>query len=639
MAWFGNDGTSYIPSRQLGRGGEGTVYDLQSHTGLVAKIYNEPPSQQLQHKLQRMVAIRSIHLDRYAAWPSHILQDFDGNMVGFVMRNLSGYVPLHHVFSPMDRKKMFPDKGYNFLVHVARNLATAFFRLHEAGLVVGDVNEGNILVSANGMVAFIDCDSFQVQDGNTYFYCEVGVPRYTPPELLRRKSFEKVVRTTNTDCFSMAVLLFQLLFLGRHPFAGRNTSSADMDEETAIRLGHFAYSLTTEKRKLTPPPDSLSFADMPPEVKALFHQAFETAERPTPQQWIPVLDNMLGQIATCSLSALHTYPASFPECPWCAFRKQKGIIYFLDDSYIQANAALGNLEHFISTFQAQPLQGNKWVQPALPRLKGHVAVSVRTGLRWRYTVSLVLLLVAFAGSFIHWSCLYGGIAASIIVFRFSPWAKKLRREKNKLRAAGRDAFARLHQMITEYETPNDLTAGNAALANLTQFIASYRNLPAELEHRYNALEEVLYNEQLDDYLRQFYIEDHTIPSISTARKRTLIENGIRNASHIPRLATRKVPGIGPAYEQKLYDWRRQMSAGFVYIPDNYRLRQAREKALEEVTPIRHQLAQKIRTEYQSYNFFRLNISNRSEALRRNAEQQFIKCHQAMADAREIDKWM
>jgi DNA-binding helix-hairpin-helix protein with protein kinase domain len=639
MVWYGKDGSTYTLSRQLGRGGEGTVYDLQSHTGLVAKIYNEPPAEQMQQKLGRMLSIRSAHLDSYAAWPTDTLHDVAGHMVGFVMRNLSGYVPLHHVFSPMDRKKMFPDKGYNFLVHVARNLATAFYRLHEAGLVVGDVNEGNILVSANGMVAFIDCDSFQVRDGDEYYYCEVGVPRYTPPEFLRRKSFEKVVRTTNTDCFSMAVLLFQLLFLGRHPFAGRNTSSADMDEETAIRLGHFAYSLNAEKKKLTPPPDSLSFADMPTGVKALFHQAFETQERPAPQQWIPVLDDMLGQIATCSLSALHTYPASFAECPWCAFRKQKGIIYFLDDSYIQANAALGNLEHFISTFQAQPLTGNKWVQPVLPRLKGHLAASVRTGLRWRYTVSLVLLLVAFAGSFIHWSWLYGGIAASIIVFRFSPWAEKLRREKNKLRAAGRDTFARLSQIIAEYETPNDLTLGNAALANLTQLIASYRNLPAELERRYNALEEVLYNEQLDDYLRQFYIEDHTIPSISTARKRTLIENGIRNASHIPRLATRKVPGIGPAYEQKLYDWRRQMSAGFVYIPDNYRLRQAREKALEEVTQLRHQLAQKIRTEYQSYNFFRLNISNRSEALRRNIEQQFIKYHQAIADARAIEKWL
>src|SRR6185437_4759592 len=131
----------------------------------------------------------------------------------------------------------------------------------------------NILISSSGLVAFIDCDSFQVKGSDKYFFCEVGVPRYTPPELLKERSFENITRTINTDGFSLAVLIFQLLFLGRHPFAGKNKLAADFDEETAIRKREFAYSLENKKKKLFPPTDSFSMSNLPDQVVGLFHRA------------------------------------------------------------------------------------------------------------------------------------------------------------------------------------------------------------------------------------------------------------------------------------------------------------------------------------------------------------------------------
>jgi DNA-binding helix-hairpin-helix protein with protein kinase domain len=154
------------------------VYEVYIRPGL--KKYIEPLTEDKIAKLKHMIAMRNAGIEAYAAWPVDLVLDDKNGVCGFVMRKLSGYVPLHMIFSPMDRKKMFPDKGYNFLVHIARNLATAFYKLHEAGLVVGDVNEGNILINASGLVVFIDCDSFQVAGNDTWYYCEVGVPRYTP---------------------------------------------------------------------------------------------------------------------------------------------------------------------------------------------------------------------------------------------------------------------------------------------------------------------------------------------------------------------------------------------------------------------------------------------------------------------------
>src|SRR5947208_1035462 len=191
--FIGKKGT-YTTTRLLGKGGEGTVYEISGQPDLVLKVYNDKLDAAKVRKLELMASFTHAKVKEYAAWPLDTVVDCKGNTVGFVMKKLVNYVPLHMLFSPMDRKKMFPDKGYNFLVHVAKNLASAFYSLHTAGLIIGYVNEGNVLVSNQGMIAFIDCDSFQVQDGNTYFYCEVGVPRYTPPELLEKSSFQNVIR-------------------------------------------------------------------------------------------------------------------------------------------------------------------------------------------------------------------------------------------------------------------------------------------------------------------------------------------------------------------------------------------------------------------------------------------------------------
>src|ERR1035437_662790 len=117
----------YVTGRELGRGGEGTVYEVKNHSSVVLKKYNEPPAQDKVNKLRHMVSMRSPAIEAYAAWPTDLVLDDTEAVCGFVMKKLTGYVPLHMIFNPMDRKKLFPDKGYNFLVHVARNLSTAFF--------------------------------------------------------------------------------------------------------------------------------------------------------------------------------------------------------------------------------------------------------------------------------------------------------------------------------------------------------------------------------------------------------------------------------------------------------------------------------------------------------------------------------
>ena len=95
---------------------------------------------------------------------------------------------------------------------ISMNCAAAFDAIHSKSHVIGDVNQGNVLVSQRGTVFLIDCDSFQVSAHGKLFLCEVGVPQFTPPELQGR-NFRGIQRTANHDRFGLALIIFHLLFM------------------------------------------------------------------------------------------------------------------------------------------------------------------------------------------------------------------------------------------------------------------------------------------------------------------------------------------------------------------------------------------------------------------------------------------
>ncbi len=632
MTYRGSHNEQYITGRELGKGGEGSVYEVQNHSELVLKKYNEPLTAEKIAKLHHMVAIRNAGIEAYAAWPADIVKDDLGTICGFVMKKLTGYVPLHMIFSPMDRKKLFPDKGYNFLVHVARNLTTAFYKLHEAGLVIGDVNEGNILISASGLIAFIDCDSFQVKGEANYFFCEVGVPRYTPPELLKEGSFQQVIRTANTDSFSMAVLIFQLLFLGRHPFAGKNKLAADFDEETAIRKREFAYSLDNKKKKLFPPDNSFSITNLSDDIVALFHRAFEQDARPLPAEWVKALDAQLTDMVTCGVSRLHSYPSKLAECPWCYFQQHRGILYFLDDSYLHATSALGDIESFVNGFSVEKLELKKWDRtPDYTGIKPPpIDKQFYRYRRSKWVGAFALVICAVLSFVFHTTPLLTFISLflSMLVFMYSPWTLRLNTELKKRTSAVEQLKLRLETLIKEYDHPSEVSNYNKGLSLLHKYVHDFRRLPEEFERRKKLMEERIYNEQLDEYLAAFDIESHAIPSFGSTRKTALFNNGIRTAADIAKLYTMKVPGIGPKNLQVLLDWQRQLASGFVYIPDQHRITMRMQEVNNDIAKIKTNLETLIRKEYQSLNYLKLNITNRAAVLERHIIDLSVKAHVA-----------
>ena len=332
VAFVDDTGKRLQLGTELGRGGEGTVFDLPG-TPLAAKIYHRPAEPAKAAKLEAMVRLRVPALSAFSAWPEQRILDPGGTHTwGILLPKVLDHHAIHELYSPADRKIEFPFADWTFLVHVARNCAAAFEAIHAAGHVVGDVNQGGVFVSKQGTITLIDCDSYQIADGARLFTCDVGVPHFTAPEL-QGQSFRGLQRTPQHDAFGLAVLVFHLLFMGRHPFAGRYVGRGDMPVERAIKEGRFAYGLHADRVQMTPPPHSLRLSQVPDDIAGLFERAFRLPAglqaspqaRPTATDWLEALERLKRSIVACPQRRGHTFAAvGTSVCPWCEIASAGG---------------------------------------------------------------------------------------------------------------------------------------------------------------------------------------------------------------------------------------------------------------------------------------------------------------------------
>ena len=218
---YTSSGTPIELGRELGKGGEGSVFEIPALKDQVAKVYHKAPDPKKQAKLGYMAATADAKLLSYVAWPQETLHERRGGpVVGILMPRVSGKAPIHMVYSPAHRRQDYPKVAWDFLLYVARNVAASFEAVHSHGHVLGDVNQNSFMVGRDSKVVLIDSDSFQVDARGTLHLCEVGVSHFTPPELQSLRSFAGFTRTASHDNFGLALLIFHVLFGGRHPFSG-----------------------------------------------------------------------------------------------------------------------------------------------------------------------------------------------------------------------------------------------------------------------------------------------------------------------------------------------------------------------------------------------------------------------------------
>jgi eukaryotic-like serine/threonine-protein kinase len=321
----------YLPSgraielsdSKLGRGAEGAVFRLRDNEDLCAKIYLDPADGTRDRLVAMMRAEpakwggdHAEHL--HVAWPREVLLDEHGAAHGFLMPLVEGE-PITKLFDPRMRLTAVDDPTWRVVVVVAARLARLLAKMHEAGIVMGDLSPANMLLSRTGHVTLIDCDTVQFadpQDG-TVHRCSKLTPEYCPPDLPRNGS----PLAPSHDDFGLAILVCQLLMEGEHPFEGvpSDMRAPDYAAPENIRLQNNRLLFP---ERFMPVHDAISADVLPPEVRELARQCFgeghrDGTHRPAAQLWADALDRAGFQLMGCRHSERHLYHRSLSSCVWC----------------------------------------------------------------------------------------------------------------------------------------------------------------------------------------------------------------------------------------------------------------------------------------------------------------------------------
>jgi DNA-binding helix-hairpin-helix protein with protein kinase domain len=562
--FYDSEGKPHKLSREIGRGGEGAVYECSVSNGLVAKIYHEQIDDEKAGKLLWMAQNSDENLLKIAAWVVDTLHaEPGGRVAGFLMPHVNAK-EIHELYSTKSRRIYFPDATWHFLVHSAANVARAFYSLHSKSHFMGDVNHGNCVVLADGTVKLIDCDSFGIKAGDKRYVCEVGVNTHLAPEL-QGKTLRDIERTESHDNFGLAVIVFQLLFLGRHPFAGNFRAMEDLSLEEAIEKYLFAYSATASERGVVQPPGTLTLQDIPDSLSSLFERAFSPDhDRPKPTEWIEHLADLNNNLEQCSIHPGHHYSSGLTHCPWCRIESHTGITFF---PYVSTDLAeTGGWSLDVSTIEqllADLEKPHKLKKRGgrLPNPSPEVAEAATTQNQQHMVVVTgyfcVLALTGFIGG-IGAAGLLGFVLLIPLILFVTGINKSVRESLTSVlydKEADLDSIESKIKTISGNESlKQDIALMRSRLSAYDDFIADTKLLKSAENGDGDGL--------LNSHLRTHAISDALELPITTQQVHRLKASGIATAADISRDAVDKVEWLEGKTRTDLAKWRGDVEKAF-----------------------------------------------------------------------------
>ncbi len=219
-------GLDCVVDRPFGEGGQGAVYQvLVDGQPLALKWYFDRwlaldvgLRTRLEHQIER-----GSPSDRYL-WPIELVTDRQG---GF------GYLMPIRPTSFSDLKALLKGRikpTFYALTTAAFELAHNFHELHALGLSYQDISDGNVFMDErSGEIRVCDCDNVSV---NNVPSAIGGTPGFVAPEVMVRGA----IPSRDTDYYSLAVLLFQMLLL-HHPLMGaRELEHHALDAQAQLDL-------------------------------------------------------------------------------------------------------------------------------------------------------------------------------------------------------------------------------------------------------------------------------------------------------------------------------------------------------------------------------------------------------------------
>ena len=197
--------------KQLGEGGQGEVYQVNVNGKSMAlkwyfpHIVEQDPRQR--ERLENAIQMGAPN-DRFL-WPIDLaLTAEQPSSYGYIMALRE---PRFKSLNDLVKRRIEP--SFRALVTAAFELADSYYQLHAKGLCYRDISFGNAFFDPDtGEVRICDNDNVDV---NKMPGSVAGTPRFMAPEIVKGEANP----STQTDLFSLTVLLFYILF-NHHPLEG-----------------------------------------------------------------------------------------------------------------------------------------------------------------------------------------------------------------------------------------------------------------------------------------------------------------------------------------------------------------------------------------------------------------------------------
>lgn len=327
---FDSNGKKFRLGDHIASGGEGNIFVASGRAfskSSIAKVFF--PEQRLRWREEKiaMMTSRPVELSN-VAWPQKSLFDTEGRFVGYLMEHASGLPLQRTVFSKSALKKNFPDWNRRELYQLAATVSSVVMEIQKLGVLIGDINPMNVLVSSPTQIHWVDADSFQVCD----FPCPVGMVNFRAPEI-RSTSYEEFLRNDDHERFALATLIFMILMPGKPPFSFQGGG----DPAKNIQSGKFPY--LKDRGKIPAGPYRYIWSYFPRSIREAFGSAFtgQPSQRPSTKTWIDLLKRHERRLENPKTQGhMEIWPLSF-----CSYDK--------DELSIQCSACGAN---FITTKKA-----------------------------------------------------------------------------------------------------------------------------------------------------------------------------------------------------------------------------------------------------------------------------------------------
>jgi DNA-binding helix-hairpin-helix protein with protein kinase domain len=384
-------------------------------------------------------------------------------------------------------------------------------------------------------------------------------------------SYRNIVRTANFDNFGLAVMIFHLLFMGRHPFAGKFNGPANMPIPEAIKECRFPYSANHKSIQMDQPPGTPPLSFVGPDVAQLFETAFSRASvggrRPTAREWAAALLRLEANTKQCTVSKGHWHPGHQSTCPWCAMEAQGANPLFPFVVGLPTDGSKLDIDALWRQIQNLPELGNAPVITAQSKQPSPAAVNVgRPNAGAKPLAALIGGAIFLGGTFAFPPVFWIFAGAGIVAYNFLVKQFSNDDQVFSFRSALMEAERNFDRANSDWHS----RAGPGTfLTARIKFEACRTEIGAIPAKRSRALEQLRQSHrklQMDRYLDRFDIEDAKIDGIGPGRKGTLASYGIETAEDLVPNRISAVPGFGPVMIERLMGWRRSLEARFVFDP-------------------------------------------------------------------------